>query len=1128
MRKLTFLMACLFLVGLGLVNAQSKSVSGKVISADDGQPIIGATILVRGTTVGTITNTEGVFKISLPGSAKDLVVSYVGMKTLQVEAKKDMVITLATEDNLFNEVVVTAMGISRHKKALGYATQDLSGDELSTVKSDNFLNSLSGKISGVQVKKNTNMGGSTNIVMRGSKSLTGNNQVLFVVDGVPISNENFNYVAASASGSQSTGSVGYDYGNAASDINPDDIESVNVLKGAAATALYGSRAANGVIMISTKKGSSKKSKGLGVSVSTGATVGFVDKSTFPTYQKKYGAGYGAYYGVDGDGYFNSNDINGDGISDITGKPTASDYEVVPTTEDASFGAKFDPTRLVYQWNSLYPGLPNYKKATPWVAAQNGPITFFENPVTYNTTIAIDNASDKGSYRLSYTNYNQKGLMPNSDLTKNTFGLNGVWNVTDKLTASATGNFSRQQSTGRNSTGYNDNILTSMRQWMETNVDYQEQKSAYLSTKSNISWNPALTSITDLKPIYWDNPYWTRYQNYETDSRDRYTANFTLNYKIADWVSVMGRVSMDSYNQFMEERRAVGSVPTTFGLDRTDQESGYYRKNINFSEFNYDFMANFKKNITEDLNFTGILGANIRRNYNNTIAASTNGGLVSPGIYSLQNSAGPLPFPIETAEKIGVDGYYASASFGYKDLLFLDGTFREDHSSTLPAAHSTYPYFSAAGSFLFSTLVKQDWLDLGKVRLSYAQVGNSAPFDQLNDTYTVITPFNTSLFGVSSSKKNADLKPERTASIEGGLEMYFLKRRVGIDVAAYKTNTTNQIVPVKLSQTTGYNQEIINAGDIQNKGVELSLMLTPVLTKDFKWDVKINWSKNSNKVVSLIDGVSNYQLGAFGGGVTLNARVGEAYGVLMGTDYTYADGQKIISATTGKPVKTTTADHVIGNVTPDWNGGLQSTMTYKNWSFSFLIDMQHGGDIFSLDMYYGLSSGLYAETAGNNEFGNPLRDPIAYNKPIVIDPVTKIQDPTTGIASGYTSATGGYINQGVNVSSTGVVTPNKTRVNTTTYAGLGYGAEPNKAFIYDAGYIKLREISLSYSIPAKLLKGAFIQGLTLTAVASNPLIISKHLPYADPESGLGSGNVQGYSVGSLPSTRDFGFNVKLNF
>ena len=335
MRKLVYLLACLFLVSVGLVNAQSKSISGTVFSAEDGQPVISASVKVKGANVGTVTNADGVFKIKLQGDAKTLVISYIGAKTTEVEVSDNMVIRLESDESELNEVVVTALGITRQKKALGYATQEVSGDELSTVKSDNFLNSLSGKVSGVQIKKNTNMGGSTNIVMRGSKSLTNNNQALFVVDGVPISNDNFNYVSAtSASGSQATGSVGYDYGNAASDINPDDIESINVLKGAAATALYGSRAANGVVMITTKKGTAGKAKGIGVSVSTGVTVGFIDKSTFPTYQNKYGAGYGKFYGPGENAYFQSSDINGDGIVD----------EVVPVTEDASFGAPFDPNK----------------------------------------------------------------------------------------------------------------------------------------------------------------------------------------------------------------------------------------------------------------------------------------------------------------------------------------------------------------------------------------------------------------------------------------------------------------------------------------------------------------------------------------------------------------------------------------------------------------------------------------------------------------------------------------------------------------------------------------------------------------------------------------------------------------
>jgi TonB-linked SusC/RagA family outer membrane protein len=1101
MRKLTFLLACLILVSVGLVNAQSKSISGKVFSADDGQPVIGATVLVKGTTVGTITGTSGEFKITLPGNAKNLVISYVGMKTVEVEAKSDMVVNMESESKQIDEVVVTAMGITRQKKALGYSTQEISGQDVSVIKTDNVLNSLSGKIAGLQIKRNTNIGGSTNILLRGNKSLTGSNQALFVIDGVPISNSNYNIA------NQNTGVVGYDYGNTASDINPDDIESINVLKSAAATALYGSRASNGVIMITTKKGTASKSKGVGVSLTTGMSVGIIDKSTFPTYQNKYGAGYGKYYDSPDGYFFNYLDVNGDGTNDIA----------TPMTEDASFGAAFDPTKMVYQWNSVYKGLPNYQKATPWVAAQNGPITFFENPVTFNTTVSIDNATDKGSYRLSYTNFNQKGILPNSNLNKNNIGINGSWKVTDKLTASLSSNITLENTVGRNSTGYNDNIAGSMRQWMETNVDYQEQKSAYFTTGLNATWNPRMNDITDLTPIFWDNPYWTRYQNYETDNRNRYFGNIALEYKVADWVSITGRASLDSYYQLMEERRAVGSVPTAFGIDRTDQGSGYMRTNISFSEYNYDLMANFKKNITEDLNFTGLIGTNIRRTYSNSVMSSTSGGLFVPGIYSLQNSVGKLPFPVETDTKVGVDGIYASASFGYKSMLFLDATIRQDHSSTLPVKNSTYYYPSVAGSYIFTNIVKQDWLDFGKLRLSYAQVGSSAGFDQLKDVYSVITPYNTPLYSVPSTKKNPDLKPEKTSSIEAGLEMYFLKRRVGFDLSLYKTNTTDQIVPLALTQTTGYHYQIINAGEVQNQGVEISLMLTPVVSKDFRWDVKLNWAKNANKVISLMPGVTNMQLGSFQGNVTLNASVGEPYGVLKGSDYTYtADGQKILSATTGKPIATATVDHVIGNITPDWTGGLQSTMTYKNWSFSFLIDMQQGGNIYSLDMYYGLSSGLYAETAGNNDLGNPVRNPIVYN------------DPTVGFASGYSPTSGGYLNQGVNVSSTGVITPNTRRVNTTSYAAYGYSAEPNKAFIYDAGYIKLREIAISYSLPSKLLKGAFIQGLTFTATASNPWIIRKGLPYADPESGLSSGNVQGYSTGSMPSTSDYGFNVKLNF
>ncbi|MCX6252727.1 MAG: SusC/RagA family TonB-linked outer membrane protein [Bacteroidetes bacterium] len=1106
MRKFTIFLALMFFIGMQVANAQ-RTISGKVISAEDKSPIPGATVIVKGTTIGIITDADGNFKLTVPKDKKFILVSYVGMRTIEIELTEASEYNFALEASVhqLESVVVTALGIPREKKSLGYATQEVKGDQISTIKSDNFVNSLSGKVSGVQVKKTTNIGGSTNILLRGSKSLTGDNQALFVIDGVPVSNAITNTTAQQQDG------VGYDFGNAASDINADDIESVNVLKGAAATALYGSRAANGVIMITTKKGTGATNlvkKGIGVTLSTGVTVGWVDKSTFPTYQEKYGGGYGHYYAGPGN-YWYMRDLNGDGV----------DEQCVVTSEDASYGAPFDGS-LVYQWDAVDKRSPNYLKATPWVAAKNGPITFFKNPTTYNTSLSIDNTYTSGSYRLSYTNYKQDGLVPNSSLKKDNFMLNGSWKVTDRLTATGSGSYSTQKGTGRNSTGYNDNIMGSFRQWMQTNVDIQEQKDAFFSTRDNMTWNWADPTVET--PIFWDNYYWTRYMNYETDKRNRFIGNMSLNYKVASWLDIFGRISADAYNELQEERRAIGSIATTFGigsgadgsLTRSDQGSGYLRRDIAFSEYNYDLMANFNKDLSKSFNLKGVIGLNVRRTNYDRIISSTNGGLSVPEIYSLQNSVGPLPLSKELASKVGVDGLYASASLGFKSLIYVDATVRRDHSSTLPVNHSVYYYPSIAGSFVFSNLkgIKDSkWLSFGKLRVNYAQVGNGASFDQLTDNYVIVTPMNSPITSVAGTKKNADLKPERTNSLEGGIEMSFFGRRVGFDVAIYKTNTVDQILPLAISTSTGYNFKNINAGEIENKGIELSLTGTPVKSNNFSWNITVNWSKNWNKVVSLLEGVENLQLGSFQGGVTINARVGQPYGVICGTDYTYLNGKRVINATTGRYVVSFTSNNVLGNVNPDWNGGMLNTFTYKNLSLGFLIDVQKGGDIFSLDMSYGLATGLYPETAVTNDLGNPVRDPITW-----LDPL----DHTKG----YGSNCGGYINAGVNPDGT----TNTTRVSAANYGTFGYLRNPNKAFVYDATYVKLREITLSYNLPSKWLKKCFITGITVTAVASNPWIIYKNLPYADPESGLGAGNLQGYSTGSLPSTRDFGFNLKLTF
>jgi TonB-linked SusC/RagA family outer membrane protein len=1103
MKKLLLLIVLFVFAGSLTLLAQTKVITGTVSSSVEGEgPIPGVTVQVKGTTIGTVTDANGKYTLNVPQNATTLVFTYIGMKKQEIAIGGRSEINGVMESDILglDEVVVTALGISRERKSLGYATQEVKGDIISTVKSDNFVNSLSGKVAGVVITRNTNIGGSTNIQVRGATSITGNNQALFVIDGVPISNRNTNTRGQSQDG------TGYDFGNAASDINPDDIESINILKGAAATALYGSRAATGVVMITTKKGTLRK-QGIGVTISSNVTVGTIDKSTFPTYQQKYGAGYGTYYDGPG-GYWFMRDLNGDGV----------DEQWVVTSEDASYGAPFDPSLNVYQWDAVDPESPNYLKATPWVAAKNGPITFFNKSMTYTNSVAIDNSFDKGSYRLSYTNFKNNGIVPNSEILKNNLLMNGTWKVNDRLTVSGSANFIRTNGRGRNGTGYNDNIMGSWRQWFQTNVDIQEQKDAYFNTKRNVTWNWA--DPTDAEPIFWDNPYWLVYENYETDRRSRFIGYMSVNYKVFDWLSIFGRASTDFYSSLEEERKAVGTVPGRWGLGTgsdgsTGQPdgvpSGYLRRDYFSSEENYDLMLNINKDLTNELNLKAVIGTNLNRQAFNRVIASTNGGLAIPRLYSLQNSISAIPYPKELASKIGINGIYASASLGYKNFLFLDGTIRRDHSSTLPVSNAVYYYPSVSGSVIFSELIKQPWLSFGKVRLNYAQVGSSAGFDQILDTYDILTPFNSPMSAVVTTKKNPDLKPEKTNSIEAGLEMYFLNKRAGFDLAFYKTNTTNQILPLSVSTASGYVYKNINAGEIENKGVEVVFTIVPVRTSNFSWDINLNWSKNVNKVISLYPGVDNYQLGSFQGGVSVNALVGQPYGTIEGIDYTYLNGERIINPANGRYVKTTTSNNNLGKVAPDWKGGILNTFSYKSWRLSFLVDMSQGGHIWSLDMYYGLATGLYPETAVNNDLGNPVRNPVVWADP-------------ADHSKGYAATSGGFINSGVNPDGK----KNTSRISAANYGSYGYLRVPDAAFSYDASYIKLREVNLSYSIPPTLLQKFFIKGVDLSVVGSNLWIISKHLPYADPESGLGAGNLMGFSTGSLPSTRDIGFNVRLTF
>ena len=1076
-----------------LTFAQERAVSG-IVTDNAGMPLPGVSVLLKGTKAGTQTDFDGKYTIKASPS-QILAFSYIGMKTQEVAANSTTInVKLAGDANELEAVVVTtALGIRREKKSLGYATQEIKAADLTAgAGSGNFLNELSGKAAGVQIRRNNNFGGSTNVVSRGIKNLTGNNQMLIVIDGMPINNSNTNGNGAtggSNTGAQSTGrGTTYDYGNAAMDINPDDIENVNILKGAAASALYGWQAGNGVILITTKKGKSKK--GLGVTISSELVVGTIDKSTFPKYQNKYGAGYGPFY-EDSTGYFLDRDIDGDGTSDL----------VVPTSEDASYGAAFNPNLMVYNWNAFTPYSDNYGKKTPWQAAKNGPITFFETPVSFNNSISLEDGNDKTSFVLNFNNFKQNGLMPNSELKKNTLSAKINHQFSDKLSASVFANYTANTTVGRNSTGYNDNIMSNFRQWWQTNVDVQELKQVYeRSGGQNVTWNWA--DPNNLKPIYWDNPYFTRYQNYQNDERNRFTGYAKLDYKIADWVTATGRISTDTYAELREERRAEGSVAAEFGINRNDETSGYQRYNRNYSEQNYDFFLTFKKNITQDFSFNGIAGGTVNRSRATSILASTQGGLIVPGLYSLSNSVSTVPFPIESEINRAINSYYASASFGYKEFLFLDGTIRRDAFSTLPKGDNTLTTASVSGSYVFSNNLNLEWLTFGKLRASFAENPEGSIDDfSLIDTYAKFDPFGTNqMYSVPSTKNNPFLSPVKTKTQEIGLEMQFLNRRVGFDLSLYKSVSTDQIFPVDYSPATGVNRQYINAGSVQNKGIEVQFNLTPVKTNDFAWDIFVNWSKNENEVVSLSPGIENLTLGTFQGGVTINAKVGESYGNIQGNDFTYLNGQRVVGAN-GRYVLNTSTNNVIGNVTPDWVGGLRNKFTYKNLSLGFLIDMQKGGDIFSLDQYYGQATGLYEASAGLNELGNPVRNTIANG--------------------------GGVILPGVQADGT----PNTVRTPAPDQYGniAGYRRAPAKAFVYDAGYIKLREVNITYTLPTDLVSKMKLTEMKISIVGSNLWIIDKNLPDADPESGLSSGNLSsGYSIGSLPTTRNIGCNLTFKF
>ncbi|RAU81540.1 SusC/RagA family TonB-linked outer membrane protein [Pontibacter arcticus] len=1075
MKKILFLCFLLITALLQQAMAQVRAITGRVVDASTSQPLPGVAVLVKGTTVGTATGADGTYSLNVPEGGTTLVFRFIGYQVTEraIGNASSINVSLPLDTKQLDEMVVTALGIEKSRNELAYSAQTVSAEQITRTRSSDFVNTLSGKVAGLDIRSNNTMGGSTNVIIRGYSSITGNNQALFVIDGVPVSNANNN------TSTQRAGGGGADFGNAAADLNPDNIESVNVLKGAAATALYGSRASSGVIMITTKKG---KKNSMNVAINSGVTFSNIDKSTFIRYQDQYGAGYFQ-------GFRASRDLDpngGDGVA-----------PVVRFQDDASYGPKFDPSLLVYQWDAVDPTSPNFGRTTPWVAAKNGPETFYETGVNSNQSIVVSGGGDKTTFNLGYTRNDIKGNLPNSTIDKNLLNFNASYEATDKLTISASANYSRTEGIGRYGTGYDGrNPNQQFRQWWQTNVDIKQQEDAYNRNNRNMTWN---YNSSNSGPIYSDNPYWSAYQNYSSDSRDNIYGYATVNYKFTDWLSVMGRAAFNTTTDFQEERIAIGSAAL----------SEYERFNRDFNESNYDLILNFNKDISEDISFTGLLGSNLRRNREGSIRSFTNGGLVVPGLYSLSNSKNPVNPPTEGYSRQGVDGIFANANFGFKDTYFLELSARQDKSTTLPSDDDTFFYPAVATNVVFSNLIKTPWLSHGKVRVNYAEVGNSPQPLSLFDVYDKPTGFGAvPIFSLPSTKNNPNLKPERTKSFEAGIEADFFNSLFGFDFTYYKTNSVDQILPISTSAASGYTQRFVNAGEMQNKGIEISAFVTPIQTGDFTWNLNLNFSRNRNEVLSLYEDVQNVPLASFQGGVSVNAAVGQPYGIIRGTDFVYhPNGGKMVDEN-GYYMVSDAADAIIGNPNPDWLGGINNTLTYKGLSLGFLIDMRHGGDVFSLDQWYGEGTGLYEHTAGLNARGVDSRLPVSEGGGVLLPGVNENGQPNTVYAENQ---------DGDGLTPYG-------------YAANNYLGTPLANYVFDGSFVKLREVALSYSLPESIVgKIGMIKGVDLQLIGRNLWIIHKNMEYSDPEEGLSSGNSgRGYQSGAYPAIKTYGFNVKLNF
>lgn len=1027
------------------VEQQTTAVTGVVSDATG--PVIGASVIEKGnTTNGTITDLDGKFTLNVrPGAT--LVISYIGYKTVEIAAsKKPLKIVMSEDSKVLKEVVVTALGIKRERKALGYGVDEVKGEALTKAKETNVINSMAGRVPGLVVSQTAGgPSGSTRVILRGSTEMTGNNQPLYVIDGVPL--DNTNYGSAGTSG-------GFDLGDGISSINPDDIENMSVLKGPAASALYGSRASHGVILITTKKANGKEK----FSVEYNGTLTFdTQLAKWNDIQQVYGMGSNGTYSIDA-------------ISNT----------------NKSWGPKADGSNMLKYFDGV---------ERPYLIIPDNTSAFFRTGLTATNTAIISANSGHTGVRFTYTDMRNKDIVPQSNMSRDIFNLRTNTSL-GKVDVDFSANYTREAVKNRPALGdsksnIGKNLMTLAttynQEWLKT---YQDENGEY----SN--WN-------GMDP-YNVNPYWDVYKNSNNSKKDQFRFNGKAIWNINKHLKLQGTIGAELNYFIFEDFKA----PTTPGY-----EAGYLQ-NSNFRNrmYNFELLALYN-NTWGDFDFNATLGGNIYKVNNQTTITTAQDMQIRDVVALMSFNETSLE---QNSYRKQINSLYGAVNVGWKHLVYLDATLRGDQSSTLPIGNNVYIYPSFSGSFVFSELLKSNLMPYGKFRLSWAQVGSDTDPYQLGLVYTkskFTYPGYTIGYINNSTMPNKNLKPTKTNSFELGLEMKFLNNRIGLDFTYYTQNSKNQIMGMASSWTTGYNYRLINAGEIENKGIEIALNTRPVQLKDFSWDLNLNFSKNSNKVKKLVDDMDMFELEkAAWLDVQVAAKVGENFGSIVGPDFKRNEnGDILIDPQTGLP-QYDKSNHVLGNASWDWTGGVGTTLTYKNLSLSALFDIKVGADLYSMSARASYESGKSKETlAGREEWYR-----------------SEEQRQAAGIAKGSPdwTPTGGFIAPGVIDNGDGTYRPNDIYINPEDY-WMSVCRHAPSMFIYDNSYIKCREITLSYRVPQSWLKNV-VKGLTVSFVARNPFIVWKNIPNIDPDSNYNNTTGMGLEYGSLPSRRSYGFNVNLKF